>query len=133
MVESGLCLALQFRNNALSQHFAQLHAPLIEGVDGPDDTLRKDVVLIESDKLAEGLGREPISEDRVRWPIAFEDAMRHEPLGRALSRDLVGSLAKRQRFGLGKDVCDEHVMMLPKWVERFVERYEVAGNESRSL
>ena len=30
MAESGLRLALEFRNDALSQHFAQLNAPLIE-------------------------------------------------------------------------------------------------------
>src|SRR5215831_194642 len=133
MAESGLRLTLEFRDDALSQDFSQLNTPLIERVDVPDDTLRKDAVLIESDKLAEGLGREPINEDRVRWPIAREDAMRHEPIRRALSLDLVGRLAKRQRFGLGKDVCDEHVVMLPKWVERFVERDEVAGNEPRAL
>src|SRR5262245_48839750 len=59
--------------------------------------------------------------------------MRHEPIRCTLSLNLVGSLAKRQRFGLGKDVCDERVVMLPKWVERFVECDEVAWNEPRSL
>jgi hypothetical protein len=39
MVESGLRLALEFRDDALSQYFAQLHAPLVEGVDVPDDAL----------------------------------------------------------------------------------------------
>ncbi|SDX99054.1 hypothetical protein SAMN05421755_100440 [Nitrosomonas sp. Nm33] len=33
MSERGLCLAFQFRDDALSQHLAQLHAPLVEGID----------------------------------------------------------------------------------------------------
>ncbi len=39
MAKGGLCLALEFRDNALSQHFTQLHPPLVEGVNVPDDAL----------------------------------------------------------------------------------------------
>ena len=53
MVETRLCLALEFRDNALSQHFAQLDAPLVEGIDVPDRALSEDVVLVEGDELAE--------------------------------------------------------------------------------
>src|SRR5438132_928048 len=59
--------------------------------------------------------------------------MRHEPIRSTLSLDLLGRLAERQRFGLSKYVCQEYIVMPAKRVERLVERYEVAGNESSSL
>ncbi len=49
MTELGLGPALQFRQNALSQHFAQFHTPLIERVDAPDRALDEDFVLVERD------------------------------------------------------------------------------------
>ena len=57
MAERGLGLALEFRDDALSQYFAQLHAPLVEGVDVPDNTLGEDRVLVESDQRAERMRR----------------------------------------------------------------------------
>ena len=60
MIESGFHHALKFRNYPLGQYFAQLDAPLIERVDVPNDTLRKDVVLVERDELSEVLGRQSL-------------------------------------------------------------------------
>ena len=45
----------QFAEDLLGEDFAQLHAPLVEGVDVPDDALGEDAVLVEGDELAEGL------------------------------------------------------------------------------
>src|SRR3954447_21990847 len=39
--------ALQFTNNALREHLAQLNAPLIERVDTPDRTLREHHMLVQ--------------------------------------------------------------------------------------
>src|SRR5712691_2490158 len=133
MTESGLRLALEFRDDALSQHFAQLDPPLIERVDVPDDPLGEDAVFVKSDELAERFRREPLGEDRIRWAVTLEDAMRHEPIRCALGFDLLGRLPEGQRFGLSEHVRQEHVVVPTKRVERLVERYEVAGNESRSL
>src|SRR4029453_261333 len=47
--------------------------------------------------------------------------------------DLVGRLTEGQGFGLSEHVRQEHVVVPAKRVERLVERYEVAWNESRSL
>ena len=46
MAERGLCLALELRDNALRQHLAQFHAPLIERIDVPDDALGEHVVFL---------------------------------------------------------------------------------------
>src|SRR5207237_8432699 len=59
--------------------------------------------------------------------------MRHEPIRRALSFDLIGRLTEGQGFGLSEHVCQEYVVVPAKRVERPVERDEVAWNESRSL
>src|SRR5216684_3427050 len=46
MGELGLCLALELRDDALSQNLAEFDAPLIEGVDVPDGALGEHAVLI---------------------------------------------------------------------------------------
>src|SRR5438445_2132383 len=133
MAESGLRLAVKFRNDALGEHFAQLSAPLVRRIDVPDGALGEDGVLVESDELAKRFRREPFGEERIRWAVALEDAMRHEPIRRALSFDLVGRLTEGQGFGLSEHVCQEYVVVPAKRVERLVERDEVAWNEPRSL
>src|SRR5262245_24087907 len=104
MAERGLWLALEFRDNALSQHFAQLYTPLVEGVDVPDDALGEDGMLVESDELAKRIRCEPLGEDRVRRAVACEDSVGHEPIRRAFSFDLLGGLTEGQRFALSEHV-----------------------------
>ena len=79
MAESGLRLALDFGDDVLSQHFAQLDAPLVEGINVPDNALGEDAMLVKSDELAERFRREPLGEERIRWTVALEDPVRHEP------------------------------------------------------
>src|SRR5207249_4086055 len=133
MAESGLRLAIEFWNYALGQHFAQLNAPLVKRINIPDNALGEDGVLVKSNELAERFQHEPFGEERIRRAVALEDAMRHEPIRRALSLDLVGRLTEGQGFGLSEHVCQEYVVVPAKRVERPVERDEVAWNESRSL
>ena len=72
-------------------------------------------------------------ENRIRRPVAFEDAMRHQPVRRAFRLDLLGRLAERQRFGLREDIGHQHVVMPAERVERLAERDEVAGDQLGSL
>ena len=65
MIKSGFRPALELWDNALGQYFSELDAPLIEGVDVPDGTLREDRVLVESDELAECFRCELFGKDRV--------------------------------------------------------------------
>ena len=70
MLELGW--AFEFGCNLLSQNLAELHAPLVEGVNLPDHALRIDDVLIEGDQLAERLRRELFEQKGVRRTIALE-------------------------------------------------------------
>src|SRR5581483_1897877 len=108
-------------------------APLIEGVDLPDGALGEHGVLVERDQLAKRLWRQPLGQDGVGWAVAGEDAVRHQPLGGALSADLVGRLAEGERLALCKDVGHQQVVMLAKWVERSAEADEIAGDDGGAL
>src|ERR1700741_1790147 len=59
--------------------------------------------------------------------------MRNEPLRRAFSSHLFGSLAERQRFGLRADVGDQYVVMPAQWIKGLRKSDEVARNEPGSL
>jgi len=74
MAEPGLCLALEFQDNALSQHLAQFDPRLVERINAPDAALGEDVVFVNGDQLAECFLREPLRQDRVRRPVAREHA-----------------------------------------------------------
>src|SRR5207253_4879634 len=114
---------------AAGQHLAQLHAPLIEGVDVPDGALREDAVLIECHERAERLRRQPLGENGAGWPVAFESAVWHEPFRCALGPDLVRRLAKGQGFGLGEDVRQQEVMVSAEPIEGLAEADEITGDE----
>lgn len=131
--EGRLFLAFYFGDDALSQNFAELNAPLIERIDLPDRTLGKHGVFVQSDKFAERLRRELGGKDRIRRTIAFENAMRDEPIRRALGFDLLWRFAESQRFGLGENVCQKHVVVPAEGIERLREGDKVARNEARSL
>src|SRR3954465_1940777 len=133
VMQVGVRLALQFGNDPLRQRLAQFHAPLVEGVDLPDGALGEDAVLVKRDEPAEGLGRQPVDKDHVRWAVALEDTMGDEPVGGAFVFDLLGSLAEGQRFGLGEHIGHQYVMVPAEVVERLREGDEVAGNQVRAL
>src|SRR5947209_20442711 len=101
MAERGLWLALEFRDDALSQHLAQFDAPLVERIDAPDRALSEDRVLIEGDELAERVRCEPIGEDCVRRAVALEDAVWYEPSRRGVGLDILTRLPAPQRRGPG--------------------------------
>ena len=125
--------ALKLGNDALGEGFAQLDAPLVKGVDLPDHALGEDAVLVERDQFAQHFGSEALGEEHVGGAVAFEHAMRNEPVGRALGADLVGGFAEGQGFSLGKNIGDEQVVMRAKRAERAAESDEVAGDEARAL
>src|SRR5437763_17215076 len=49
---------LHRRRKLLGEPLAELNAPLIEGIDAPDDALREHAVLVERDELTQGCGIE---------------------------------------------------------------------------
>jgi hypothetical protein len=92
------------RDDALGQHLAQFHAPLVEGVDVPDSALSEDVVLIEGNQRAQRPRRELVGQDGIRWAVAFANAERRLEVGRAFGLQFLGGLAESQRLGLREDV-----------------------------
>ena len=59
--------------------------------------------------------------------------MGHEPIRRALGFNLLGRFAESQRFGLGKDIGQENVVVPAQGVERLDEGNEVTRNQPGSL
>src|SRR5208337_4134716 len=98
MIKFGLEFALQFWNDALGQHLAQLDSPLVERVDVPDSPLREHAVFVEGDHFAKGFRGKPFQEDHVGWPVALEDTMRDKPVRSAFCLDLFRFLAEAQRL-----------------------------------
>src|SRR5262249_18639376 len=133
MFEIGFCIALEFRDNSLCQHFAEFNSPLIERVDIPDDALCENRVFVKGDELAQRFWCELLSKNRVRWPVALEDPMRHEPIGRALSFHLLWRLTKSERLGLSEHISQEHVVMPSQRIKCFGKCDEIARDEPGSL
>src|SRR5207249_2897153 len=79
----------QLGRDAIRQRLAELHAPLVEGVDAPDRALHEDLVLVERDEGAEHGRREPLGEDRVGGAVARERAVRDRQRRHAFRRDLL--------------------------------------------
>ncbi len=133
MFEARRGRAFQFGDDPLGERFAKLDTPLIEGIDIPDHALGEDVVFVEGDELSENGRRETLGEDRVGWPIAFENPMWNEPVGRAFCLHLLRSLAESQCLCLGEDVRHEHVVVASQRRQGLAEADKVARDESRSL
>ena len=59
--------------------------------------------------------------------------MRNEPVRCALTLYLLQGFAESECFGLGKDVCDENVMMMVQGIERVAEGNEIGRDKLCSL
>src|SRR5262252_5867849 len=94
MAQDWFGTAIEFRDDALGQHFSQLDSPLVERIDVPHDALRENGVLVEGHQLAECSWRQLLREDGVRRAIAFEHPMRNERLRCAFSSHLIRCLAE---------------------------------------
>src|SRR5262245_52023166 len=133
MAEARLCLALEFRNNALGQHLAQLDAPLIEGVDIPDRPLRENGVFVKGDEFAEDFRGESLREDRIRWTVALEYTGGYERIRCSFRLDILRRFAEGQCLSLCEHVGHEHVMVPAKRIERLTEADEITWDQPRSL
>src|SRR6516225_8693825 len=81
VVEHGLSLVLKFGNDALCQNLAQLDAPLVERINIPQDALGEYGVFVKGDQLAQACRSKLLCQNRVGWPVAFENPVWHEPVG----------------------------------------------------
>src|SRR3984893_16429458 len=117
MFELRLSGAFQLGDDSLGEDLAQLDAPLVERIDIPPRALGNHAVLVQRHQLAQRLGRQFLGNDRRRWTIAFENAMRHQPLWRPLGLDLLRGLAEGQRLALRDDVGDQNVVKAPERIK----------------
>src|SRR5579871_7039757 len=107
-----IAAAGKFGNDALGQHLAKLHAPLIERIDVPDGALREDFVLVQSDKLAQRFGRQALGQDGIGRAVALKGTLRHLEIGHAIGLHFLGGLAKGQRLSLGKEVRHQQIVVI---------------------
>ena len=133
MLSSSRVFAFDLADDLFSQHLTEFNAPLVEGVDLPDSSLREDAVLIQGDKLAERFGREFFQQNGVRRTVAFKNAVRNEPVWRPFCFYLGGCLPKSQSFRLGKDIGHQEIVVIAERIQRFGKPNEVAGDQARSL
>ena len=63
--EPGCCLALQFGNDALGEHLAQLDTPLVKRINVPNHALREDAVFVKRNELAKNFRREPVGQNDI--------------------------------------------------------------------
>src|SRR5215469_9517708 len=131
--ELRFILAVELRNDPFGQYFAELHAPLVEGVNFPNGSLRKNIVFIESNQFPEHVGRQFVSQNHIRRPIAVENAMRHQPIRGFLGFHLVGGLSESQRFCLRDDVGKQHIVMRTDGIQGFSKANKIARNQASSL
>src|SRR3954449_3555271 len=64
--------------------------------------------------------------------VSREGAVRYQPVGRAFVSDFHRRLAEGEGFALGKDIGQQHVVLLSEWVQWLGEGDEVAGDQARS-
>lgn len=112
----GFLGGLEFGEYAVCQSLAQFHSPLIEAIDLPNDPLDKDFVFIQGDQAAEGVGIEPVGQQRIRGPIPLKDPMRYQMIFGSIGPDFLGGFSKGQSLGLGQEIGYQSIVMPCKWI-----------------
>lgn len=131
----------EFGEDDLGELFAEFDAPLIKGVDVPEDALDEDLVLVQSDQRTESARGQLVEHDRVGGLVAFEHLVRDErferrPLEAGLGQfgdHFIAGLALHERFGLREEVREQDRVMFADGVLAFDGGEEIARDEFRPL
>ena len=70
IVRVDAALSHHLRLDGLGQLFAQLHSPLVVGVDIPDNALGEDLHLVHGEERPQSEGGHPVHHDAVGRPVA---------------------------------------------------------------
>src|SRR5436309_11607681 len=124
MLKLRLAGALEFRDDAVGQHFAEFDAPLVERVDIPDGALHKDLVFVERDQLTQRLRCQSLSKNRVCWAVTFKGTMWNLIGLNSVRSNFPGSFTERKCLGLGKKVGHQEIMMTSQRIKRLVKSDE---------
>mmetsp|Transcript_27967 Transcript_27967/g.64778 ORF Transcript_27967/g.64778 Transcript_27967/m.64778 type:complete len:246 (-) Transcript_27967:922-1659(-) len=148
VVGSHLALCGELWQYSLGKLLTELHSPLIERVDIPDDTLRKNLHLVDSNQASKSTGGEFLKHEGIGGTVAFKHLVRDEfcnlccvhILGFKLSLHSLGGLSKSKGFRLGKVVGQQDWMVIdwgPNSVGKLVVgingRQEIARNHFGTL
>lgn len=129
--------------DGLGESLAQLNAPLVEGVDVPDDALSEDLVLVGGDEGAESEWRQLLDDNRVGGAVSGEHLVWNEILELlALKTSLLQlgthflfSLAEGERLGLSQEVSQQQFVVdsASDRVLRLCSRDKVGWDDSGAL
>ena len=86
VLEIGIGPTSEFGYDSLGQHLAQLHAPLVKGVNVPNGALCENVVFVECYQAAQRPWRQALGENDTRGPVAFANPERCLERGGTLGR-----------------------------------------------
>lgn len=109
---SASARGLQLLLDLLGKNLAQLHTPLVEGVDVPDSTLSEGEVLVIRDQSSESGGSDLLSQNRSSGAVSKEGLVGDQVVGGTFSLDLLGGLTDHQGLRLSKEVGCEHALVL---------------------
>lgn len=127
--------------NDFGELFTKFDAPLIEGVDVPDDALDENFVFVESDQGTQRAWGEFLEHDRVGWTISFEGLVWGELVDLRLLESSLGQFGRgffkrfalHERFGLGKEIGEQNRVMLTDGVLADDRCEEVGRDELSAL
>ncbi|VFS68993.1 Uncharacterised protein [Kluyvera cryocrescens] len=134
-------IIIQLRQDAVSQLFTQLYAPLVEGKDVQDGALSEDFVFVQCDQCTQAVRRDFTQQDGVGRTVAFEHFKRHHVVQRSRIFTLVTifllnhftRFAERQRFGLREEVRQQFRMVVGQRVVGNSRSDEIARHHFRPL
>lgn len=123
----------EFRQDTARELLAQLHAPLIEAVDIPDDPLHEDLVLVQRNQAAQGMGCHLPEQEGIAGAVAIEDAIGQNARVRSLSPCLLRCFPVHQCLRLREEVGQQFDMMVTHRMVADGGCDEVAWNQSGPL
>ena len=129
MPECRLPGAFQLGDDPCCQHLAQLDAPLVEESMFQIAPCVKTLCSYSATSLPRVSGVSRSTRMVFVGRLPSQDAVRHQPVRRALGPDLVLRLAEGQRFGLGEQVRHQQVVMAAERVQGLAETDEIARDQ----
>jgi hypothetical protein len=78
-------------------------------------------MLVKRDQLAQGIRCELLHQNGVRRTVTFENTVWNERIGRAFSFDFLRRFTESKCLGLGKDVCQQYIVVPAQRVERLAQ------------
>ena len=136
IVALSIALLIEFLENLLGQHLAQLDTPLVKAVDVPDGALGEGQMFVVDDQRTQLSGtNDAADQDGSGGPVAQESLVGDEFFGSAFGPDFLVGLANHESLSLGKVVGGKHLLVkvIGDGVVRLGGEDEVGGDELGAL